>query len=244
VPARTPTILATSGGFRQGRRTALTPGPLIRHAIELGAGSGRPRLCFVGTAQGDARILNAHVHEAFYGTGVEVTCLNLLPMPTFEDPRGHLLGQDVVWVHGGSVAGLLALWRVHGLDVAFREAWEAGVVLAGVSAGSICWHVGSNTDSYGPDLQPVTDGLGLLPYANGVHFDADPQRRPALHRLVGEGRLPTAYATDVGVGLLYRGTELTEAVAEVDGGAAYRVERAAPGRVTETRLEPRRLPEG
>src|SRR3712207_9592791 len=68
------------------------------------------------------------------------------------------LGQDVVWVGGGSVANLLAVWRVHGLDEVFREVWEAGVVLGGVSAGSLCWHVGGTTDSYGPDLRPVTNG--------------------------------------------------------------------------------------
>ena len=83
-------------------------------------------------------------------------------MPNVDDPRAHLLAQDVVWVWGGSVAGLLAMWRLHGVDAAMREAWEAGVVLAGVSAGSICWHVGGTTDSFGPELRPVTDGLGLL----------------------------------------------------------------------------------
>ena len=111
-------------------------------------------------------------------------------MPTVPDVRAHLLAQDVVWVGGGSVANLLAVWRVHGLDEIFREVWEAGVVLGGVSAGSLCWHVGGTTDSFGPDLRPVTDGLALIPTSNGVHYDSEEQRRPLYHRLVADGTLP------------------------------------------------------
>ncbi len=127
-------------------------------------------------------------------------------MPNVDDPAAFLLTHDVAWVSGGSVANLLALWRLHGLDQAFRRAWAAGVVLAGVSAGSICWHAGGTTDSFGPRLRPVTNGLGFLPGSNGVHYDAEPQRRPLYQRLVADGTLPAGYATDDGVGLLYRGT--------------------------------------
>jgi peptidase E len=110
-----------------------------------------------------------------------------------------------------------------------------------VSAGSICWHVGGTTDSFGPDLRAVTDGLGLLPYGNGVHYDSEPGRRPLLHRLVADGTLPTSHATDDGVGLLYRGTDLVEAVADRPGPAAYRVERGPGGSAVETVLDPRLL---
>ena len=155
--------------------------------------------------------------------------------------RAHLLAQDVVWVGGGSVANLLAVWRVHGLDALFRECWEGGVVLGGVSAGSICWHAGGPTDSFGRDLRPVTNGLGLLPYGNGVHYDSEAQRRPLLHRLVADKTLPTSYATDDGVGLVYDGTTLVEAVSDRPDAAAYLVERADDGATVETRIEPRRL---
>src|SRR6476646_1352518 len=155
--------------------------------------------------------------------------------------RRRVLDQDVVWVLGGSFAGLLGMWHLHGVDAAVRAAWRTGVVLTGVSAGSICWHVGGTTDSFGPELRPVTDGLGLLPYANGVHYDSEEQRRPLLHRLVADRTLPTAYATDDGVGLHYRGTELVEALTEIPGKGAYRVERGPDGEAVETRLEPRLL---
>ena len=109
-------------------------------------------------------------------------------MPNVRDIRAHLLAQDVIWVGGGSVANLLAVWRVHGLDEVLRECWESGVVLGGVSAGSICWYVGGPTDSYGTDLRVSPPGLGLLPYGNGVHYDSEEQRRPLLHALVADGR--------------------------------------------------------
>ena len=121
-----------------------------------------------------------------------------------------------------------------------RAAWERGTILAGVSAGSICWHVGGPTDSFGPALRLVTDGLALLPYGNGVHYDSEEQRRPLLQRVVGDGLLPTSYATDDRIGVLYEGDQAVSVLADVDvdaesGPAAYRIERVG-GEVTETRL--------
>jgi peptidase E len=139
------------------------------------------------------------------------------------------------------VANLLAVWRTHDLDEILAEAWLAGVVLGGVSAGSLCWHIGGTTDSFGPDLRPVTNGLGLLPYSNGVHYDSEEQRRPLYQKLVADGVLPAGYATDDGVGLVYRGTDLVEAVADRPDKAAYRVERGPDGSAVETRIEPRML---
>ena len=239
MPAEEPTIVATSMGFLAGRRTLLTLGPVFALCGELAGSPVRTRLCYLGTAGGDQRHRQAAVHEAFQATAYDVSVLSLLPMPSAPDMRAHLLAQDVVWVDGGSVAGLLALWRLHGLGEILTEAWEAGVVLAGVSAGSICWHVGGPTDSFGPTLRPVTNALGLLPYGNGVHYDSEAQRRPLLHRLVGAGTLPTSYATDDGAGLIYRGTTFSEAVADRAGAAAYLVERTGPDQVRETVLSAR-----
>jgi peptidase E len=171
---------------------------------------------------------------------MEPTLANLYPMPNYDDMAAHLLHQDLVWVGGGSVANLVALWRLHGLDVALRQAWLAGIVLGGVSAGSICWHQGGTTDSFGPDLRQVA-ALGWLPYSNGVHYDSEAQRRPLFQKLIGEGALTDGYATDDGVGLYYRGTELVEAVSEVRGKGAYSVRRVGD-RAVEERIEPRLLP--
>lgn len=241
MPADSPTILATSGGYRPGARSRLELAPLVHHAIELSGTATRPRLVYLGTAAGDQRAFNAELDEAGAAAGVEVRHLNLFPMPSVEDVEGLLMSADVVSVGGGSVANLLAVWRVHGLDEVLPRVWRAGVVLAGVSAGSICWHAGGTTDSFGPRLRAVTNGLGLLPWANGVHYDSEPGRRPLVHSLVGDGTLPRTYCTDDGVGLVYRGTELVEAVTEVPGKGAYVVERCADGSVSEERIEPRRL---
>ena len=176
-------ILATSGGFLP---TDLGPykwrrGPLIEHAIHLAGDPEQPRFCFVGTASGDSLNGTVGFYSAFAGSDVRASHLELFLMPNVADVRAHLLAQDVIWVNGGSVANLLAVWRTHGLDDVMRECWEAGVVLGGVSAGSICWYVGGTTDSFGTELRPVLNGLALLPYGNGVHYDSDAQRRPLLH---------------------------------------------------------------
>ncbi|MPZ66802.1 MAG: peptidase E [Pseudonocardiaceae bacterium] len=243
MAADVPTILATSGGLRPGRRTDLEFGPLMTHAVELAGVQGRaPRLCTLGTATGDQRHWAGQLSEAGRVAGVELSVLHLFPMPSVDDVEAQLLAQDVVWVGGGSVVNLLAVWRAHALDVVFERAWRAGVVLSGVSAGSLCWHVGGTTDSFGPQLRPITDALGLLPYGNAPHYDSDPQRRPLTHRLVAEGTLPTSYCADDGVGLHYRGTDLVEAVTDRPGQAAYRVTRQAGGTVVEDRIEPRPLP--
>jgi len=237
-------ILATSGGFLPTDRGTFQwrPGPIFEHALAMSGTTERPQVCYIGTATGDSLNGTAAFYRAVMGRDLQPSHLELFLMPNVDDVRAHLLAQDVIWVSGGSVANLLAVWRVHGLDEILRECWEQGVVLSGVSAGSICWHVGGPTDSYGPALRPALGGLGLLPYGNGVHYDSEGQRRPLLHQLVADQVLPTSYATDDGVGLVYDGTEMVEAVTERRGAAAYLVERGADGRAVETRIEPRLLP--
>jgi len=164
-------------------------------------GETRPRVCLVNTAMGDNLMYYAIAYEAFNAAGCDVTEFKVFPQPS-ADPEERLCGSDLVWVGGGSVANLLALWRLHDVDAAMRSAWEQGVILGGVSAGSLCWHLGGTTDSFGQILQPVTNALGFLPYANGVHYDAETQRRPLLHKLMKEEVLtPLAYATDNTIGV-------------------------------------------
>lgn len=242
MPADAPTILATSGGAVPGARTRWSVGPLTNHAVDLAGVEGRaPRVCFLATACGDNPQIIRDFYDMAHEAGFDASHLQLFTMPNVEDVTGHLMAQDVVWVWGGSVAGLLAMWRLHGLDDVLRQVWQAGVVLTGVSAGSICWHVGGPTDSFGPELRPITDGLGLVPFSNGVHYDSEEQRRPLFQELIGTGVLPAGYATDDGVGILYRGTEFVEALSEKDGAGAYWVEQGADGTAVESRLETRRL---
>jgi peptidase E len=196
---------------------------------------------FVLTASGDNPSYLATTYQAVSSLGVDADHLALFTQPNV--PVDEAFGRaDLVWVGGGSVANLLALWRLHGVDVAAKDAWDRGVVLGGVSAGSICWHVGGPTDSFGPKLETVTNGLALLPYGNGVHYDTEAQRRPLLHSLVRDETLPISYATDDHAAVIYEGIDPVEIVVDTPDSKAkgYRVELAA-GEVNETVLEPGRL---
>jgi peptidase E len=236
---KTPRILAASGGFVAGPvQQSVRLGTMLLDALAM-TGKTRPRVCLVLTAGGDSAGWYAVSYEAFNAAGCDVTELKLFPQPS-AFPEERLCGSDLVWVGGGSVANLLSLWRLHGVDEAMRAAWTQGVILSGVSAGSICWFIGGTTDSFGAVLRPVTNGLALLPYANGVHYDTEEQRRPLLHDLVRRAVLPpVAYATDDRTGIWFEGTEATSVVADVDispdtGPAGYKVE-LIDGEVVETR---------
>jgi peptidase E len=219
---------------------------LVDHALSL-AGTGSLRVCYVPTAIGDARIAIETQERDFARRRpeVEFSVLSLFTQPSVPDPRKHLLDQDVVLVEGGSVVNLLAVWRAHGLDEAFREAWESGVVLAGPSAGSLCWHLGGPTDSFRDGLDPCTSGLGFVPYSNGVHVDfADQPRRSAYREMIAAGTLPAGYASEGGVGLHYVDTELVEAVTIRRGTKAWWVEPDGSGGYVEHAITPRYLGEG
>jgi peptidase E len=243
VTAAEPTILATSAGFRRGTYGLFdsTPGPIHDFAAELSGAGETARFSFLFQATGDDEARIGAMYAAMARTRYRASHLQLFPMPNHDDLRAHLLAQDVIWVGGGSVANLVAVWKVHGIDEILHEAWQSGIVLGGVSAGSICWHSGGSTDSYGYDLRAFTGGLGWLPYSNGVHYDSESQRRPKMHSFIADGTLPDGYATDDGAGLLYRGTTLAEVVADREGPLGYELKRAADGTVTETPLPTRVL---
>ena len=199
-----------------------------------------PRVCFVATASGDAPTYVADFYRAFAGRACRPSDLPLFGR-RIADLRAHVLGQDVVYVGGGSTANLLAVWRAHALDRVLTEAWHAGVVLCGISAGMNCWFEESVTDSLDPGaLAALKDGLGLLRGSACPHYDGEEQRRPAYRRLVAEGELRDGWAADDGAALVFSGEQLDEVVASRAGAAAYRVERTAEG-VTERRVEARLL---
>jgi len=223
------------------------PGTLLDFAITLAA-SRRParRVCYVPTAVGDRQDAIDHYTERLARRDdVEFSFLRLFTQPNVPDVRAHLLSQDVIVVEGGSVVNLVAVWRAHGLPEILRECWEAGVVLAGTSAGSLCWHVGGPTDSFGDSLDPFTGGLAFLPYSNGVHDDLDDQpRRRTFRELVANGRLPAGYATEDGVGLVYAGVELLEAVTVLPGRNAWHVTPDGNGGHAERVIVPRLITTG
>jgi dipeptidase E len=200
-------------------------------------GKPLPRVCYLGTAMGDEPGGIALFHRCFPPERALATHLNLF-WRDGRDIRAFLTAQDVIYVGGGNTVNMLAIWRAHGVDTALRAAWEAGVVLCGMSAGSLCWFEAGITDSYGP-LRGLRDGLGLLPGSNCPHYDGEAQRRPAYHREIAAG-LAAGIAADDFCGLHFAGTELVEAVSSQPGANAYRVE-LAEGSVRETPLGARYL---
>jgi len=173
---------------------------------------------------------------------VDFSALRLFNQPSVPDIRKHLLSQDVPLVEGGRVVNLVAVWRAPGMPGIMREGCEAGVVLAGASAGSLCWHQGGPSDSFGDSLDPFTDGLGFLPFSNGVRDDFDDQTpRETYRALIAEGTLSAGYATEDGVGLHYVGNQLHEAVTIRPDARAWWVEADGAGGCTERSIVPRVL---
>lgn len=242
VTAERRRIFAFSGVLRP-RRGGPQPGALAEFAISqasVAAGQVR-RLCYIPTAVGDKQDAIDY-YTAYFESRDDVafSFLRLFPQPNVPGVRAHLLGQDVILVEGGSVVNLVAVWQAHGLPRILRECWEAGIVLAGTSAGSICWHTGGPTDSYSDALDPFTGGLAFVPYSNGVHDDLDDQPRRAVFReQIASGVLPAGYATEDGVGLLYAGTDLLEAVTVLPGRRAWFVQPDGNGGYLEQAIVPR-----
>jgi dipeptidase E len=216
-------------------------GPLEDHWLALARavrGRDRPRVCLLATATGDDQEVIDQFHDLF-GRFAETSHLALFDR-TVEDIGGFLLDHDAVYVAGGNTASMLAVWRAHGVDAALRAAHEAGVLLAGRSAGGLCWFEGGTTDSFGPGLAPLIGGLGLIPGSHCPHYDGEPERRPTYHALIESGALPPGIGVDDFVAAVFEGPELVDVVAAADGPAAYRVDRM-PGGVVETRLRTRVL---
>jgi peptidase E len=228
-------IIAFGGG---GFTSTESDGPLEDYVVSL-IESDTPRICLLPTASGDADTQIARFNLAFRRRGCEPSHVSLFRLG--EDPVDlgeRLLAQDAIYVGGGSMLNLLAIWRAHGVDSILREAWMRGILLCGVSAGSMCWFQAGITSSHGRPAS--SEGLGLLPGSNSVHYDAEPERRVAYRASILAG-MPGGFAVDDGVGLRFEHTTLAEVVSARPGSRAYRVELRA-GEVVESPLEPRLLP--
>jgi peptidase E len=218
------------------------PSAIDDHIMELARsrrGRSRPSVCFIGTASGDAAGYLERFHAAF-DDRADASHLTLFDREV-DDIEPFLLDQDAIYVGGGNTASMLAVWRAHGVDAALRRAHDVGVVLAGPSAGAICWFGSGTTDSFGTQLAAVHGALGFVAGSFSPHYDGEAERRPTYRRLVAEGSLPDGYAADDGAALVFDGPDLTESIAERHGAGTYRVE-LVDGMVVETGLEVRRLP--
>ena len=201
----------------------------------------RPRICLLPTASGDPHEQIRSFHSAMERRGavasdVSLFRLGVAPM----DLAKHLLAQDAIYVTGGSMVNLLALWREHRLDEIMRTAHERGILLCGYSAGSMCWF--EQGVSRGGGAPASVPGLGLVGGSHCVHYAQDPARRDAYRRFVASGEIPGGLALDDHAAALIRGGELVEAVRSKQSAGAFRVEADGSGGVEEERLESRLLP--
>jgi dipeptidase E len=210
-------ILAMGGGgFSMEAGNAL----LDDHALAL-TGVECPKVCFLPTASGDADHYIVRFYRAFPAGRCRPSHISLFRRDGgAADLAAHLLDQDLVYVGGGSVISLLGTWSAHGIDRMLREAWKAGVVMTGLSAGSLCWFARGMTAFHG-ECRAIR-GMGFLPHSNAVHYEDKPERRAAYQAAIADG-LAAGYGTGDGAALHFVGTALAEVVASRETARAYRV---------------------
>jgi peptidase E len=197
-------------------------------------GKPRPAVCFLPTASGDADSYLLNFYRSFSELDCKASAFSLFRLPT-ADIEGFLLAQDVIYVGGGNTRSMLALWREWGVDVILRKAYEAGVVLAGISAGGNCWFEQCSTDSVPGDLT-MLPCLGFLPGSFCPHYDGEAERRPSLHKMLVEDKILPGYAADNSAAVHFVDGSFFAAVASRPGVSAYRLTRSAGG-VVEEKLE-------
>jgi dipeptidase E len=236
MSTRPPQIVAFGGGgFSMEWGNTL----LDDYALAV-TGVQRPRVCFLPTASGDADHYVVRFYRAFAASRCEPSHISLFRRETgVGDPRAHLLAQDLVYVGGGSLVSLLGCWRAHGIDVALRDAWQAGVIMCGGSAGSLCWFACALSAFHEGPTRCV-DGLGFLPWSNAVHYADEPGRRGAFHDAVLAG-LPAGYGIGDGAALRFVGTELAEVVSSRPEARAVHVSAGTGAGVVERDLKVRYL---
>jgi peptidase E len=209
------------------------------HVLAL-TGVARPRVCFLPTASGDADHYVVRFYRAFPASRCEPSHISLFRRETgVGDPRAHLLEQDLIYVGGGSLVSLLGTWRAHGIDLALREAWQAGVVLCGGSAGALCWFSHALSGFHEGPARRI-EALGLLPWSNAVHYYEEEGRRECLIDAVADG-LPPGYGAGDSAALHFVGTELAEVVSSRPRARAAFVGRGDDGDAVERELPVRYL---
>jgi dipeptidase E len=226
-------IIAMGGGGFSAR-----PGdPELDAYVLAHARSSSRRICLLPTASGDPDDQIQRFYRAFHDLHCEPSHLSLFRLGARPiDIRERILAQDVIYVGGGSMSNLLAIWRVHKLDEILYEAWRRGIVLCGISAGSMCWFRAGVTKSHGEPR--VTSGLGFLPYSNSVHWTSEPDRRIVFRKAIAAGELPAGFGVDDGTALVFAGTELAEVVKTPRSAGAFSVAEDEEDALEATELAP------
>ncbi len=222
------------GGF------SMEPDNLLLDAYALAlTGKEKPKVCFIPTASFDSQQYVYRFHKHMKKFTRKTTALTLMEASA-KDARAVLLEQDLIYVGGGNTMNMLKVWRAQGVDEVLREAYERGIVLAGISAGSICWFEQALTDSLSDNLDPMSC-LGFLPGSNCVHYDGEANRRPRFHEEVGAGRMAPGLACDDGVAAHFIDEALHAVVSSRPESRAWRVGLDPAGRPVEAEIVPEYL---
>ena len=227
-------IVAIGGGGFAGTPSNFA---IDRYILSL-AGVSRPRVGFIPTATGDNATYVSIFMAAYSGLDCRPGYLPLFS--NTPDAAEWISRQDVIFVGGGNTFSMLAVWKAWGIDGMLREAWERGAVLAGQSAGAICWFEQGVTDSWAGPLR-VMDCLGFLPGSCCPHYSGEPERQPAYRGFIGSGAISAGLAVDDGAAVHFAGTELSRVLSWRDNATAYRVSRDADSRAHEEPVEPVKL---
>jgi peptidase E len=210
---------------------------LDRFLVSL-TGKERPKVAYLGQAAAEHRDMVLAFYRAYTALGAVPSWLSLF-LPHTADLEGYLCEQDVIYVGGGNTKSMLALWREWGLDRILRTAGENGTILAGISAGALCWFESGTTDSI-PGALTILPCLGYLPGSFSPHYDGEPERRPTFQRLIAAGELPDGYAMDDGAAAHFVDGRLMEVVTSRPNARGYRVVRSG-NQAVETELAVRYL---
>ena len=211
---------------------------LDRYLLDL-TGKEHPRVAYLGQAAAEHQDMILAFVRAYVSLGAIPSWLSLF-RPHTADIEGYLCAQDLIFVGGGNTKSMVALWREWDLDRHLRTAGEGGTVLAGISAGAICWFEAGSTDSI-PGPLTVVNGLGYVRGGFSPHYDGEDERRPATHRMVATGALPDTWAMDDGAAAHFVDGDLLEVVASRPKARGHRVIRAGE-QAEETELPTRLLP--
>ena len=195
--------------------------PLLDKYILTQSNKTNPKICFIPTASGDSENYITRFYNFFENQPCQPSHLSLFKPPS-RNLTNYLLDKDILYVGGGNTKNLLILWKEWGLDIILRKAWEKGVLLAGISAGSICWFEEGVTDSYGEGLEPIKC-LGFLRGCNCPHYDGEEERRPSYHKLIKSGEIKPGVATDDGVAIHYVDQKIHRVVSSRPKSKAYHI---------------------
>lgn len=221
-------IALGGGGFSMEPENTLLDTYILKHS-----GKENPKICFIPTASGDSEDYIQRFYSSFQNQNCRPSHLSLFRPPT-RDLENFIMEKDIIYVGGGNTKNLLALWKEWGLDAILKKAWNQGILLAGISAGSICWFEEGVTDSYGEGLEPLSC-MGFLKGSNCPHYDGEADRRPAYHKLISEMKIQEGIAADDGVAIHYIEQEISNIVSSRPTSKAYRV--SYDNKVVETELK-------